>query len=683
MRVLDPSGQILFARDETEVGNRVGLKIAEAAMRETLIKSGYEVYRGELRNHYVFPLTQRGRVIGALHFSLEPGLVFGNLSELLGVDFWVFTSLSGEVLAKSSADLTDIFALDAININQSASQIIKTPDASYRVLGSLINDYAGEPIGYLTSFKDDTANLSQAFQTSMITLAIVIGWLLLVVLTTWMLLTRKFAPLLSLQKVSGEIERTGNLTLRINARGDDEIAKSAQSIDRVLMLMDDVFKNANTLLSEVAKGNFDVNHLILNEADYHGDMRAFAERLNQTIRSVMFTIQELETIAKAMGNGDFNARMNPEVKGEIKITIDKLASDLSVVVSQVNTVMDGVKQSDFSRKVTVEAKGELATLVTAINASIENLSAGFNDVVTAAQRMAKGDFSQPITSNYSYSMQEAKDAINQSMADLGKVMDQITISTDNMAQSIIDVASGTDSLNDRTQQQAASLQQSSAALEQTASQVRSNVNATAHALQIAKDEEGILQEANQAMQLTQQAMQGIKDASEQIQAITSLIDSISFQTNLLALNAAVEAARAGEHGRGFAVVAGEVRSLAGKSADAAKDIGHLIAKAVSAVDEGVVKVDEVNGYLETVTRETNKLREVIDTITLASEQQSQGIAEINQSVASIDGITQQNAALVEETHASVEQMQQVSKELQSLALKFTTQSRQNNLLRLH
>jgi methyl-accepting chemotaxis protein len=194
-------------------------------------------------------------------------------------------------------------------------------------------------------------------------------------------------------------------------------------------------------------------------------------------------------------------------------------------------------------------------------------------------------------------------------------------------------------------------------MEQTTSQIQSNLANTQAAATIAHTQVGMLTQANALMVDTKNSMNNIKTASDQIRDITGLIDSIAFQTNLLALNAAVEAARAGEHGRGFAVVASEVRNLAGKSADATKQISQLIETTTQAINVGVAQVDKVGSSLEHITDETQKMRNLVNEIERASQEQAHGVEEVNKAITQIDGVTQQNAALVEETTAATEGLQ--------------------------
>jgi len=172
------------------------------------------------------------------------------------------------------------------------------------------------------------------------------------------------------------------------------------------------------------------------------------------------------------------------------------------------------------------------------------------------------------------------------------------------------------------------------------------------------------------MRSTIESMADIREASHKIEEIITLIDSIAFQTNLLALNAAVEAARAGEHGRGFAVVAGEVRNLAGKSADAARDIKSLIENAVSAVEQGTERAERSDQALQTITEGIRKVSGIVAEITAASGEQSVSIGQIGEAINDLDWVTQQNASLVEQSSDSSENMKEEAHQLSELVGRF-------------
>lgn len=666
LRVVDRKGIILYSRNKEEIGKNLGLSVVMQAMDETLIKSGLEIYNGVLQNHFAFPLTQRGKTFAALHFYTEPNQTFSQLNRLTGAEYWVFTALSGEVIAAQEQAEKILEVADDM-VGQLAKVSLDFDDRIFSVVGSPIRDYQGNRLGILTTFVDETEAYKLANRATLVGFFAIIGWLIIAMVATYVFVSVKLRPLVQMKEIAAEIEAQGDLSKRIEIKGHDEIAQSAKAINQVLGLVDKVVGESNRVLEAVSKGNFEQQ---LNPGDYHGDLAHFAQGLNGSVESVRFTMAELERVVASLYQGDLNVRMDSRVQGSIQDKMNGLTLSLSGIFNEVNRVMAKVKDSDFSEVVEVSAQGELAVLVAAINDSINNLSEGFTEVVSASRRIANGDFTQAIEGEYKFAMLEAKQAMNQSMLDLGQTIDTVNRSVVSIVDSVSKLAEGALALNERTRQQEVSLEEARAAMQQTSKQVASNAESTEKAHIIAQEQTRLLNDTNASMTETQKAMQGIKAVSSQIQDITSLIDSISFQTNLLALNAAVEAARAGDHGRGFAVVAGEVRTLAGKSADAAKSIGGLIEKAVNSVEQGVKKVDHVNGYLEMITNETSKMQEIVSSITDSSAQQAQGVLEVNQSVGHIEGITKQNADLVKQTRQLVEQMQLVSERLTELMSRF-------------
>ncbi|UOO21658.1 methyl-accepting chemotaxis protein [Dickeya dianthicola] len=232
-----------------------------------------------------------------------------------------------------------------------------------------------------------------------------------------------------------------------------------------------------------------------------------------------------------------------------------------------------------------------------------------------------------------------------------------TVQTIHTSSSVIhtgtsEIRQGNDELSRRTDQQAAALQETAASMEELTSTVKNNADNVRQARQISDDAQRMARQGGDITGSVVSTMQSISDSSRKIADITSVINGIAFQTNILALNAAVEAARAGEQGRGFAVVAGEVRNLAQRSAQAAKEIETLISESVGRVNTGSELVREAGNAMEMIISSVSRVHDLMGEISAASDEQSRGIAQIGQAVTEMDGVTQQNAALVEEASAA-------------------------------
>jgi methyl-accepting chemotaxis protein-1 (serine sensor receptor) len=232
-----------------------------------------------------------------------------------------------------------------------------------------------------------------------------------------------------------------------------------------------------------------------------------------------------------------------------------------------------------------------------------------------------------------------------------------------------EIAAGNNDLSSRTEQQAASLEETAASMEQLTATVKQNAENARQASQLALSASETAQKGGKVVANVVQTMHDIAGSSQKIADITSVIDGIAFQTNILALNAAVEAARAGEQGRGFAVVAGEVRNLASRSAQAAKEIKGLIEDSVSRVDMGSVLVESAGETMGDIVNAVTRVTDIMGEIASASDEQSRGIDQVGQAVAEMDRVTQQNASLVEESASAAAALEeQASRLTQSVAV---------------
>jgi methyl-accepting chemotaxis protein-1 (serine sensor receptor) len=299
---------------------------------------------------------------------------------------------------------------------------------------------------------------------------------------------------------------------------------------------------------------------------------------------------------------------------------------------------------------------------------------------------ALGHFDQIATGNLANQIKiERDDEMGKLMKGLIRMQDQMsgTVSSirtgsNAIATASAEIASGNLDLSRRTENQAAALEETASSLEELTSTVRQNADNARQANQLALSAQDVAGKGGMLVSQVVDTMGNINTSSRKIADIIGVIDGIAFQTNILALNAAVEAARAGEQGRGFAVVATEVRNLAQRSAAAAKEIKELITESVSQVDAGSQLVDKAGATMDEIVSSVERVTSIMTEIMVAGEEQSEGINQINQAIVSMDEVTQQNAALVEEAAAAATSMQEQAAQLEEMVSTFKLDSTSHN-----
>jgi methyl-accepting chemotaxis protein len=293
-----------------------------------------------------------------------------------------------------------------------------------------------------------------------------------------------------------------------------------------------------------------------------------------------------------------------------------------------------------------------------------------NEAVDLAERVAAGDLTSEVEAHGRDEVARLMSALQGMNQSLAEMVQRVRSAADSIATGSSEIATGNADLSQRTEEQASNLQQTAASMEQLAATVRQNADSARQADQVANGASGSATQGGEVVTRVVDTMQAISSNSKRIADIIGVIDGIAFQTNILALNAAVEAARAGESGRGFAVVAGEVRNLAGRSAEAAREIKTLISQSVETVEAGGRQANDAGKSMGDIVERVQQVTTLISEISTASNEQTQGIEMVRESVTQLDQVTQANAALVEESAAAAESLRVQASQLVEVVATF-------------
>ncbi|MCB1877287.1 MAG: HAMP domain-containing protein [Chromatiales bacterium] len=334
---------------------------------------------------------------------------------------------------------------------------------------------------------------------------------------------------------------------------------------------------------------------------------------------------------------------------------------------EVDDLVKAARAGDLHKRLAEKGKqGFFLQLAIGFNALLDQLSGVFGDIATAMSKLAEGDLRASIQTAYEGKFDDVKQDVNGTLSTLREIVANLTAVSNQVETSVKEIVTGNANLSSRTEQQAASLEETASSMEELTATVRNTADNAQQANQLAASARQTAERGQSVVSQAIDAMQKISQSSSRIAEIVGMIDEIAFQTNLLALNASVEAARAGEQGRGFAVVATEVRNLAGRSANAAKEIKELIQDSGHKVRVGSEMVNESGQTLADIVASVKKVGDIIAEIASASAQQTAGIDQVNQAVSQMDTMTQQNAALAQETTAASQTVSENAQEMKRL-----------------
>jgi methyl-accepting chemotaxis protein len=378
------------------------------------------------------------------------------------------------------------------------------------------------------------------------------------------------------------------------------------------------------------------------------------------VRKVYVQAREAAVREKNAGNAEESARILEKEYLPLSVQYETLL--LELLNYQRKSIDANARAIEEAYNAGLKLMALLTVLIVAFGAACSVLIARsitrpLRDAVTVAGKVADGDLTMQIQATSKDEIGMLMHAMKNMNDSLVNIVSRVRTGTDAIATASSEIAVGNQDLSSRTEQQAGSLEETASSMEELTSTVKQNADNARQANQLAVSASEVAGKGGTVVSQVVDTMASINQSSKKIVDIIGVIDGIAFQTNILALNAAVEAARAGEQGRGFAVVASEVRSLAQRSAAAAKEIKTLIGDSVDKVDTGAKLVDQAGTTMQEIVESVKRVTDIMGEITAATQEQTSGIEQINQVITQMDQVTQQNAALVEEATAASESLQ--------------------------
>ncbi len=517
-------------------------------------------------------------------------------------------------------------------------------------------------------------------------------------------------PVSDMKAAMANISDTTDFSVRVDINSENEIGQSATSLNELLTTVEASIHETNSVVSAMANGNFSkrvesdfkgdllslkhgvndsakaiessihaVNDVVgaLAQGDFSktinielkGDLNSLKQGVNNSAHAIGDAIRVIGNVLQAMSSGDFKFKSNPVLVGEYKELYNQAVSAMNSIdtaLCEIDFAMSEVSKGNLTASIKQDLPGQLNEIKSNLNSSLKVIDQVFSETEQVMTELAKGQLSERIKGSFPGRLELLKSSTNVTIEKLNEVVTEIQQASVSVSDSAQDIASSNVSLSERTEEQASSLQQTAASMDEITSTVKNTAENAAHADKIASDAKNQASKGGAVVDEAIAAMGQINQASSKIADIINVIDAIAFQTNLLALNAAVEAARAGEQGRGFAVVASEVRNLAGRSANAAKEITALIGDSVKKVDAGSELVLRSGDTLKEIIKQVENVSSIVAEISIATDEQSKGVSEVQKAIEVLQQLTQQNTAMVEEATASSEELGVQSKSMNKL-----------------
>lgn len=530
---------------------------------------------------------------------------------------------------------------------------LKTTHANNASLISLIN-HANETLNQLLARSEQSINSliynlivlsdEQVIKMLIISIAAVV----LLFLLNMIIVASIAKPLRRMQKNIACIVETGRINQWRPEEGKSELSKMSQSMHDLMQTVIQITDELQIVGNALAKGRFDKSI----EKNYVGVFAELKDDFNISVGNVSRTVSAIQEMSAALRHGDLNTHEEAKnFHGDYRQVIESLNSAIdtqNMAIRSVQYVMQAMKEGDFSQRINEEMPGDLDKLKTYLNDALDNLENAMNHKSETLSHFREGNFAFNTDSSFKGKLQELRSNMDDMASHVSTMLLQVQESSNHAVHGVKEISVGNNDLSERVSQQATLVQSTLHHMQEMVSQVDHSMENARFVNQKTQSAKTNTESGVTIVNRMAEAIYEIEQASKEIANFTQVIDDIAFQTNLLALNAAVEAARAGEQGRGFAVVAGEVRSLAGKSAEAAQKIQDVTKRSIEKVQQGIELSQLTKKSFNENAQAIEEISELMQDMNQSLNTQNQGIAEVSQSLEEINEATQHNAALVEE-----------------------------------
>ncbi|AVO30261.1 methyl-accepting chemotaxis protein [Stenotrophomonas maltophilia] len=489
------------------------------------------------------------------------------------------------------------------------------------------------------------------------------GILVLIVLgLSWVIGNRIARPLKQATAVAEGIAQ-GRLDNHIGPQPHDEPGRLLEAMSGMQQQLHAVIGGQREMARRHDGGELSYR---IDASVFPGEYGLMVQETNTLVGSHVQTLHDVLDVVQQYAVGDLSRDIAryPGEKAAMTTTVDTVKANLGRINAEIKQLASAAAAGDFSRRGDAQRfDHDFRLMLENLNAMMAVSDDNLGKLSQLLSAIAEGDLTARMHGDYQGVFARMRDDANTTVAQLTQIVGQIQASAGSITLAAGEIASGNSDLSRRTEQQAANLEETAASMEELTSTVRQNAEHARQANQLAIGAHGVASQGGEVVGQVVTTMSAIEASSKKIAEIISVIDGIAFQTNILALNAAVEAARAGERGRGFAVVASEVRTLAQRSAAAAKEIKGLIDDSVGKVAEGSSLVHQAGSTMGEIVASVQRVTDIMAEISAASQEQSAGIEQVNQTVVQMDETTQQNAALVEEATAAARAMEDQAAQL--------------------